>query len=144
MQSPPNAGGLLVALRYANHLLSITPVAALPYKVPALVTALANCPHPISASQNPGTNATGTEVGVALHKLKTGITTLLQGKHAEGQWAAAVLIKAAIENPTLPFLQESQPWVRGLLSLLSVRATLLLYNTRRDSSFFFKEGVRDG
>ncbi len=122
MQSPPDAGGLLVALRYANNLLSSTPVAAVPHKVPALVTALANCPHPISASQA-GTNAAGTEVGFALHKFRTGITTLLQGRHVEGQWAAAVLIKAAIENPALPFLQESLPWVRGLLSLLSVRDT---------------------
>lgn len=67
--------------------------------------------------QKPKDSATGHSVLV--HKLKTQITTLLNnGRSQPGRFAAAILIKAVVEVGGYECLRTSEPWVRGLLTIV--------------------------
>jgi hypothetical protein len=55
-----------------------------------------------------------------VHKLKTQISSLLQGKTAEGRFAAVVLVKGIVEAGGWEILHDSEKWVQGLLSILTV------------------------
>ncbi len=53
-----------------------------------------------------------------VHKFKTQISALLQGRTTEERWAAVVLIKATVEAGGWEVLSGSGAWVRGLLGIL--------------------------
>lgn len=55
-----------------------------------------------------------------VHKLKTIITTLLNGKSAAGRFTGVTLVKAVVDVGGWECLRESGPWVRSLLSILQV------------------------
>jgi hypothetical protein len=61
-----------------------------------------------------------------VHKLKTSITTLLNGRSREGRFAAIGLVKAAVDVGGWETLRDSEAWVRGLLSIVQVW-TLIYY-----------------
>lgn len=55
---------------------------------------------------------------VHVHKLKTQVNTLLTGKSNNGRFTAVVLIKAIVDVGGWECLRLSEPWVRGLLSVI--------------------------
>jgi len=54
------------------------------------------------------------------HHLKTQISTLLNGKSPHGRFTAVALVKAVVDVGGWESLQASEPWVKGLLSILQV------------------------
>jgi pre-rRNA-processing protein RIX1 len=55
-----------------------------------------------------------------VHKLKTNISTLLNGRSREGRFAAVGLIKATVDIGGWEVLRDSESWVRGLISIVQV------------------------
>ncbi len=55
-----------------------------------------------------------------VHKLKTHITTLLNGRNSSGRFAAICLIKAAIDVGGWETLRTSDVWIKGLIGILQV------------------------
>jgi hypothetical protein len=55
-----------------------------------------------------------------VHKLKTSITTLLNGRSREGRFVAIGLVKAAVDVGGWETLRGSAAWVSGLLSIVQV------------------------
>lgn len=102
--------------------LTSTPPKDLPNLTPTLVQYVLQCQIPLS---NPSVNsgkADASQSAVLVHKLKTQLTTLLNCKSAEGRFAAIVLIKVVIEVGGWEILRDAGSWVRGMLSVLGVRA----------------------
>lgn len=65
--------------------------------------------------------AENSESAVLVHRLKTQVTTLLNGRTSEGRLVAIVLIKAIVDVGGWEVLKGVEPWVRGLLAVLNVR-----------------------
>lgn len=101
--------------------LSSTPTEQLPRLTPVLLRHVLRCQGPLSSSGNNAAKSDASAASVLVHKLKTQLSTLLNGKSAEGRFAAVVLIKGVIEVGGWEVLRGSEPWVRGLLSILKVR-----------------------
>lgn len=104
--------------------LTSTPPKDLPRLTPTLVQYVLQCQIPLS---NPSVNsgkADASQSAVLVHKLKTQLTTLLNGKSAEGRFAAIALIKVVVEVGGWEILRDAGSWVRGLLSILGVRKNL--------------------
>jgi pre-rRNA-processing protein RIX1 len=78
------------------------------------------CQIPLSSSAGNGAKADASASSVLIHKLKTQLSTLLNGKSPEGRFTAVVLIKAVVEVGGWEILQGAESWVRGLLSLFGV------------------------
>ncbi|KFY09035.1 hypothetical protein V492_05677 [Pseudogymnoascus sp. VKM F-4246] len=105
-------------LRALNHQLATVPTAQLPQIAPLLLRNVLRCQGPLSS---PSTNATkddGSDV-FAVHKLKNHVKRLLEGKSAEGRFAAIILVKGIIDVGGWEVLREALPWVRGLLAILT-------------------------
>lgn len=101
--------------------LASTDAADLPPLCPSLVGHIQRCEDVLSlpVDQKPKDGAPGHSVLV--HKLKTQITTLLKnGRSQPGRFAAAILIKAVVEVGGYECLRTSEPWVRGLLTIVQV------------------------
>lgn len=79
----------------------------------------------LSAPHEPKTKDNSSDVTVHVHKLKTQINTLLTGKSNNGRFTAVVLIKAIVDVGGWECLRLSEPWVRGLLSIIQVRPFIL-------------------
>lgn len=111
-------------LRAVAHRLTTTPVQDLPHLASHLAAAIGDCgrilsaPHSQKATGPDGSNA------IQINKLKARLTSLLQDRTVEGRWTAVVLVKATIEAGQWELLRDSEPWVRGLLGILSVRTLL--------------------
>ncbi|KAI9646991.1 hypothetical protein NHQ30_004992 [Ciborinia camelliae] len=98
--------------------LTSTPPEDLPNLTPTLVQYVLQCQIPLS---NPSVNsgkADASQSAVLVHKLKTQLTTLLNGKSPGGRFAAIVLIKVVVEVGGWEILRDAGSWVRGLLSIL--------------------------
>ncbi|QSZ30896.1 hypothetical protein DSL72_000454 [Monilinia vaccinii-corymbosi] len=98
--------------------LTSTPPKDLPNLTPTLVQYVLQCQIPLS---NPSVNsgkAEASQSAVLVHKLKTQLTTLLNGKSAEGRFAAIVLIKVVVEVGGWEIVRGAGSWVRGMLSVL--------------------------
>lgn len=93
----------------------------LPRLSPTFLRLVLQCRAPLSLPSNPAK----TDANL-VHKLKTQISSLLAGKSPEGRFAAVVLIKGVVEVGGWEILKTSEPWVRGLLSILSVSNILRL------------------
>lgn len=106
-----------------RKLISIPP-AQLPHSLPSLVNHVLRCKEPLSAphDQTPKDNA--SEGALLVHKLKTAISTLLNGRTREGRFAAIALIKAAVDVGGWEVLRGCEPWVRGLLSMVQVSLSM--------------------
>ncbi|KAL1968969.1 hypothetical protein VTN77DRAFT_803 [Rasamsonia byssochlamydoides] len=107
------------SLRAITHRLTTTPVKELPHLASFLAASLSDCGDILAAPQSQK-NA-NSEAGNALqvHKLKARLTSLLQDRTFEGRWTAVVLVKATVEAGQWEILRECEPWVRGLLAILS-------------------------
>ena len=56
-----------------------------------------------------------------IHKFKAQLNSLLTGRSPGGRFTAVVLVKAVIDVGGWECLRVSEPWVRGLITLLRVR-----------------------
>lgn len=102
--------------------LSNTPAADLPRITPSLLSHVLRCHAPLSSSSaiSAKNDSSASASSVLVHKLKTQLSTLLNGKSSEGRFAAIVLIKGVVEVGGWEVLQGSESWVRGLLAVLGV------------------------
>lgn len=109
-------------LRVLCFQLSNTPTSELPRLTPTLLRHVSRCQASLStpAGNISKAESSDSSVQVQVHKLKTQLSTLLNGKSPEGRFTAAVLIKAVVEVGGWEILRGSEPWVRGLLSILGV------------------------
>lgn len=88
--------------------------------LPSLLEDILRCEVPLSKPQeSKGVDST-PEASALVHKLKTQITTLLQGRSAAGRFVGVALAKAVVESGGWESLRSTEPWVRGLLSILQV------------------------
>ncbi|CAG8981846.1 hypothetical protein HYALB_00013655 [Hymenoscyphus albidus] len=104
-------------LRILCFKLSSTPVAELPRLIPTLQHYVIRCQGPLSSPPNSG-KADASPSAVLVHKLKTQLSTLLNGRSLEGRFAAVILIKGVIEVGGWEVLRGAESWARGLLSIL--------------------------
>ncbi|KAG9235389.1 rRNA processing/ribosome biogenesis-domain-containing protein [Amylocarpus encephaloides] len=99
--------------------LSATSTTELPYLLPTLLQYVLRCQVPLSSS-NPSTTKTDASASAVLvHKLKTQLSTLLNGRSTEGRFAAVVLIKGVVDVGGWEVLRGTESWIRGLLSVLT-------------------------
>ena len=111
-------------LRAITVRLSSTPPKQLPHIVSYLANDIGQCTTELSSPSSQSKNS--SESAVLVHKLKTQISALLQGKHIEERWSAVVLVKATVEAGGWEVLQSSGAWVRGMLTVLGVRVVAIL------------------
>lgn len=113
-------------LRVLCFQLSTTPATDLPCLLPTLLRHVLRSQIALSSSSGNAGKADASATAVLVHKLKTQLSTLLNGKTPEGRFAAVVLIKAVVEVGGWEVLQGAELWVRGLLSVLGVRIYLAI------------------
>ena len=113
-------------LRVLCFQLSSTPAANLPRLTPTLSRHVLQCQIPLSSPAGNAAKADAPASSVLVHKLKTQLSTLLNGKSSEGRFTAVVLIKAVVEVGGWEILRGAELWVRGLLSILGVRNVSLI------------------
>ncbi|KAK1826262.1 rRNA processing/ribosome biogenesis-domain-containing protein [Podospora conica] len=105
-------------LRVVCRRLTSTPVDDLPRICPALVSHVLRCGSALSATPDAKAKDKTSETTLLLHKLRTHITTLLTGRKPSGRFVAICLIKAIIDVGGWESLRLSEPWIRGLISVL--------------------------
>ncbi|OTB08581.1 hypothetical protein M426DRAFT_157842 [Hypoxylon sp. CI-4A] len=105
-------------LRSLCRRLTTTKVEQLPALLPSLLKDLLRCHGPLSKPQEAKVSESSSESTVLVHKLKTQISTLLNSRTTQGRFVGVALVKAAIETGGWECLRTSEPWVRGLLSVL--------------------------
>ncbi|KAF4814756.1 Pre-rRNA-processing protein rix1 [Colletotrichum siamense] len=99
--------------------LTSTPPAQLPHSIPAFINHVLRCKDVLSAPQDQKSkDAASSETASLVHKLRTIITTLLNGKSAMGRFTGATLVKAVVDVGGWECLKESGPWVRSLLAMI--------------------------
>ncbi|TVY26396.1 Pre-rRNA-processing protein [Lachnellula hyalina] len=105
-------------LRFLCAQLSSTPPTDLPRLTPSLLRNVLRCRAPLSSAAGNAAKTDTSASSVLVHKLKTQLTTLLNGKTQEGRLVAVILIKAVVEVGGWEVLRGAESWVRGLLALL--------------------------
>ncbi|KAL7792533.1 rRNA processing/ribosome biogenesis domain-containing protein [Trichoderma ceciliae] len=105
-------------LRVLTRKLTAIPPAQLPHSLPSLIRHVLRCRDALSAPQDPKLKGDVSQMSMLVHKLKTNLTTLLNGRSREGRFAAVGLIKAAVDVGGWETLRGSEAWVRGLLSIM--------------------------
>ncbi|KAI1354478.1 rRNA processing/ribosome biogenesis-domain-containing protein [Xylaria sp. FL0043] len=100
-------------LRSICRRLTSTQVEQLPPVVPILLKDVQRCQGPLSQPLEPSSEASGL-----IHKLKTQITSLLNGRTSQGRFVGAALAKAVVESGGWECLRASGPWVNGLISAI--------------------------
>ncbi|KAL0932033.1 uncharacterized protein CTRU02_212985 [Colletotrichum truncatum] len=105
-------------LRVLCRRLTSTPPAQLPHSIPAFINHVLRCKDVLSAPQDPKAKDNSSETALLVHKLRTIITTLLNGKSAMGRFTGATLVKAVVDVGGWECLKESGPWVRSLLAMV--------------------------
>ncbi|KAL6866939.1 rRNA processing/ribosome biogenesis domain-containing protein [Trichoderma novae-zelandiae] len=105
-------------LRVLTRKLTSMPPAQLPHSLPSLIRHVLRCRDALSAPQDPKLKGDASQTSMLVHKLKTSITTHLNGRSREGRFAAIGLIKAAVDVGGWETLRGSEAWVRGLLSIV--------------------------
>jgi len=108
-------------LRVLCRRLVSTPTEELPRLCPVLVGLVLRCGGPLSAVPGAGAKDKASEASMLVHKLRTHITTLLNGRTASGRFVAICLIKAVIDVGGWESLRVSDSWIRGLISAMQVR-----------------------
>lgn len=102
----------------------------LPRMTPTLLRLISHCREPLSNPPSNTAKADSNTASIQVHKLKTQISSLLTGKSVEGRFTAVVLIKGIVEVGGWEILKTSEPWVRGLLSILNVNIFLNPVNAK--------------
>ncbi|KAL4819447.1 rRNA processing/ribosome biogenesis-domain-containing protein [Aspergillus spinulosporus] len=110
---------LYLTLRAVNHRLTTVPVQKLPAITASLAASITECGELLSAPQSQKAGKSDSDLSVQVHKLVTRISSLLQDRSFEGRWAAVVLVKALVEAGQWEIIRGSEPFVRGLMSILS-------------------------
>ncbi|PVH85604.1 hypothetical protein DL98DRAFT_511639 [Cadophora sp. DSE1049] len=105
-------------LRVLCFRLSSTAPSDLPRLTPTLLRHVSCCQAPLSSPAGNAIQADASASAVLVHKLKTQLSSLLNGKSPEGRFTAVVLIKSVVEVGGWEILHGVEPWVRGLLSIL--------------------------
>ncbi|PNP37493.1 hypothetical protein TGAMA5MH_10596 [Trichoderma gamsii] len=105
-------------LRVLTRKLTSIPPAQLPHSLPSLIRHVLRCRDALSAPQDPKAKGDGSQTSMLVHKLKTSITTLLNGRSREGRFVAIGLVKAAVDVGGWETLRGSAAWVSGLLSIV--------------------------
>jgi hypothetical protein len=107
-------------LRVLCRLLSSTSPGDLPRLCPTLVKHVLRCGSALSASHEQRGKSGADEAGQLVGKLRTQVNSLLNGKTSQGRFVGMVLVKAIIDVGGWECLRASEPWVRGLMSILQV------------------------
>ncbi|KAI9712885.1 MAG: hypothetical protein M1812_006754 [Candelaria pacifica] len=115
--SPAAPSRSTVSLRAVTQYLSSTPYERLPFTIPPIANTLSSCRDLLSSSDN-SLAKDRSETAVLVHKFKTQVSTLLQGRTIEERWAAVVLIKTTVEAGGWEVLSDGGTWVRGMLGIL--------------------------
>ncbi|KAL5003160.1 rRNA processing/ribosome biogenesis-domain-containing protein [Aspergillus recurvatus] len=110
---------LYLTLRAVNHRLTTLPVQKLPAIAASLAASITECGELLSAPQSQKAGKSDSDHSVQVHKLITRVLSLLQDRSFEGRWAAVVLVKALVEAGQWEIIRGSEPFVRGLMSILS-------------------------
>ena len=110
-----------LAMRVRQMHLLLLYLCDLPRLTPTLLRHVSCCQAPLSSPAGNASQADASASSVLVHKLKTQLSSLLNGKSPEVRFAAVVLIKAVVEIGGWEILHGVEPWVRGLLSILGVR-----------------------
>ncbi|KAI0526258.1 rRNA processing/ribosome biogenesis-domain-containing protein [Xylaria bambusicola] len=100
-------------LRTICRRLTSTKVEQLPPLLPLLLKEVGRCQEHISQPWG-----ASSEASVLIHKLKTHITSLLNGRTSQGRFVGAALVKAVVEAGGWECLRTSGPWVSGLISAI--------------------------
>jgi len=93
----------------------------LPAICPTLVSQVLRCGKPLSSPLEKKAKDSTNEATVLVHKLKTHINTLFNGRSPQGRFAGMVLSKAVVDVGGWECLRTSDPWIQGCLSILQVR-----------------------
>ncbi|SPO04478.1 uncharacterized protein DNG_07163 [Cephalotrichum gorgonifer] len=96
---------------------SITP-AHLAQSSHVLAQHVLQCGAPLSAPQDQKIRETSSESTVLVHKLKTAVKSLLNDRDHRRRYTGVVLVKAIIDVGGWECLRSSEPWVRGLLTII--------------------------
>lgn len=130
-------------LRVLTRKLTSIPPAQLPHSLPSLIRHVLRCRDALSAPQDPKAKGDASQTSMLVHKLKTSITTHLNGRSREGRFAAIGLIKAAVDVGGWETLRGSEAWVRGLLSIVQVRThiflNLICYDRLQKANTYFRK-----
>ena len=113
-------------LRVLCQQLSSTSNTKLPQITSILLRNVLRCQGPLSSGASLATKSDSSESSILVHKLKTQISTFLQGKSIEARYTAAALIKGVVDVGGWEVLREADSWVRGLLIILGVSHLLVL------------------
>lgn len=113
-----------MSLHAVNHRLTNVPVKQLPHLASCLASSISNCGELLSTPQSQKLGKTDSDNAVQIHKLITRLGSLLQDRTYEGRWTAVVLVKALVEAGQWEILRSSEPFVRGLISILAVRCPI--------------------
>jgi hypothetical protein len=108
------------------HRLTATPTQELPLIAAYLASSLSDCEDILSFPLDHKSPTGLSDTALLVHKLKARIMSLLQDRSIEGRWTAVILVKATIEAGQWEMLRGSEPWVRALLAILSVRKVAIL------------------
>ncbi|OJI84421.1 hypothetical protein ASPTUDRAFT_148051 [Aspergillus tubingensis CBS 134.48] len=108
-----------MSLHAVNHRLTNVPVKQLPHLASCLASSISNCGELLSTPQSQKSGKTDSDNAVQIHKLITRLGSLLQDRTYEGRWTAVVLVKALVEAGQWEILRSSEPFVRGLISILA-------------------------
>lgn len=113
-QLPPE----VATLRSISSRIASAKPTDLPHIVASQVYTLQDCGPVLSRSWSSQAGSGANEVAVVIHRLHTQIAALLQGRHVEERWAAAILIKALVGTGGFETLSRGKHWVSGLLNAL--------------------------
>lgn len=93
-------------------------------QLPTLTNHVLRSKDVLSTPQDPkAAKDESNQTSVHVHKLKTTITTLLNGRSREGRLVAISLVKAVIDVAGWEGLRSSEPWVRGLMAVVQVSSS---------------------
>lgn len=112
-------------LRVLCRKLTSLPPTQLPHALPSLINHVLHCREALSAPQEQKSKDKSSESAQLVHKLKTTITTFLNGRSREARFAAIGLVKAVVDVGGWEVLRGSEPWVRGLLSVVQASTARL-------------------
>ena len=110
-------------LRVLCRKLTSIPPSQLPRALPSLINHVLRCSEALSTPQDQQSKQGASDTSVLIHKLKTNITTLLNGRIREGRFAAVGLVKAVVDVGGWEILRGCEAWVRGLISIVQVGDT---------------------
>ncbi|KAI0166418.1 rRNA processing/ribosome biogenesis-domain-containing protein [Xylariaceae sp. FL1272] len=102
--------------------LASTNVQQLPAILPILLKDIARCRESLSRPQEANAPSHTADITVLVHKLKTHITSLLNGRVSQGHLVGAALAKAVVECGGWESLRAAGSWVNSLIAILQKKS----------------------